>query len=31
LISFDEQLPNLGNVPDLIGVEPTVAEEFDVE
>jgi hypothetical protein len=31
LISFGEQLPDLGRVPDLIGDEPAVAEEFDVE
>ena len=31
LISFGEQLPDLGGVPELIGEEPTVAEEFDVE
>jgi len=31
LISFSEQLPDLGEVPGLIGGEPTVAEEFDVE
>ena len=31
LISFDEQLPDLGAIPDLIGTEPAVAEEFDVE
>ena len=31
LISFGEQLPDLGNVPELIGDEPAVAEEFDVE
>ena len=30
LISFDEQLPDLGEVPALIGAEPAVAEEFDV-
>ena len=30
LISFDERLPDLGEVPELIGGEPTVAEEFDV-
>jgi hypothetical protein len=30
LISFDEQLPDLGDVPALIGAEPVVAEEFDV-
>lgn len=31
LISYGEQLPDLGQVPDLIGDEPAVAEEFDVE
>jgi hypothetical protein len=31
VISFGEQLPNLGGVPALIGEEPVVAEEFDVE
>ncbi|HEY8107783.1 MAG TPA: hypothetical protein VIC70_03710 [Gaiellaceae bacterium] len=31
VISFGEQLPDLGGVPQLIGAEPTVAEEFDVE
>ena len=31
LISFGEQLPDLGEIPDLIGDEPAVAEEFDVE
>jgi hypothetical protein len=31
LISFAERLPNLGEVPELIGDEPAVAEEFDVE
>ena len=30
LISFDEQLPDLGDVQALIGGEPAVAEEFDV-
>jgi hypothetical protein len=30
LISFDEQLPDLGAVPELIGEEPAVAEEFDI-
>jgi hypothetical protein len=30
LISFDEQLPRLGDVPALIGIEPVVAEEFDI-
>ena len=31
LISFDEQLPELGAIQELIGNEPAVAEEFDVE
>jgi hypothetical protein len=31
LISYGEELPDLGNVPELIGEEPAVAEEFDVE
>jgi hypothetical protein len=31
LISFGERLPELGEVPELIGDEPAVAEEFDVE
>jgi hypothetical protein len=31
LISFGDQLPDLGEVPKLIGDEPAVAEEFDVE
>ena len=30
LISFDEQLPDLGEVPGLIGEQPVIAEEFDV-
>ncbi len=30
IISFDEQLPDLGNVPALIGEEPAIAEEFDI-
>jgi hypothetical protein len=30
LISFDEVLPDLGAVPELIGEEPTIAEEFDI-
>jgi hypothetical protein len=30
LVSFGEQLPDLGKVPELIGDEPAVAEEFDV-
>ena len=31
LISFGDRLPDLGDVPGLIGEEPAVAEEFDVE
>ena len=31
LISFGDELPDLGELPRLIGVEPVVAEEFDVE
>jgi hypothetical protein len=31
IISFGDQLPDLGEVPVLIGDEPAVAEEFDVE
>jgi hypothetical protein len=30
LVSFGEQLPDLGRVPQLIGGAPRVAEEFDV-
>jgi len=30
LISYDEVLPDLGAVPELIGNKPAVAEEFDV-
>ena len=31
LVAFGEEMPDLGEVPRLIGVEPVVAEEFDVE
>jgi hypothetical protein len=31
LISFGDQLPDLGEVQELIGDEPAVVEEFDVE
>jgi hypothetical protein len=31
LISYGDELPDLGEVPCLIGKEPEVAEEFDVE
>jgi hypothetical protein len=27
----DEDLPDLGGIPQLIGVDPVIAEEFDVE
>ena len=30
VISFGEELPDLGPIPELIGAEPAVAEEFDV-
>jgi len=30
LVCVGEELPDLGGVPDLIGAEPTIAEEFDV-
>ena len=30
LISFDEQLPDLGALPELIGDAPAVADEFDI-
>jgi hypothetical protein len=30
LVSFSDELPDLGRVRDLIGEEPRVAEEFDV-
>ena len=30
LVSFGDVLPDLGDLPELIGEEPTVAEEFDV-
>jgi hypothetical protein len=30
LISFGDQLPDLGPIQELIGDEPAVAEEFDV-
>ena len=30
IISFDEQLPDLGAVPELIGEEPAIADEFDI-
>lgn len=31
LISFGDELPDLGDVQELIGAEPVVLEEFDVE
>ena len=31
LVTFGDDLPDLGEVPRLIGKEPEVAEEFDVE
>jgi hypothetical protein len=31
LIAFGDELPDLGDVPSLIGTEPDIAEEFDVE
>jgi hypothetical protein len=31
VISFGEELPDLGEVPTLIGAEPVIAEEFDLE
>jgi hypothetical protein len=31
VISFGEELPDLGHVRELIGEKPAVAEEFDVE
>ena len=31
LIAFGDEMPDLGAVPALIGKEPDVAEEFDVE
>ena len=31
LITFGDELPDLGEVPALIGAEPVIAEEFDVE
>ena len=31
LISFADELPDLGSVRDLIGRDPEVFEEFDVE
>ena len=31
LITFGPELPDFGELPRLIGTEPVVAEEFDVE
>ena len=31
LISYGDSLPDLGEIPELIGDKPAVAEEFDVE
>jgi hypothetical protein len=31
LVTFGDELPDLGELPRLIGKEPEVAEEFDVE
>jgi hypothetical protein len=31
LIAFGDELPDLGAVPQLIGADPVIAEEFDVE
>ena len=31
LIVFGDDLPDLGAIPQLIGVEPVIGEEFDVE
>jgi hypothetical protein len=31
LISFGDRVPDLGEIPELIGDEPAVAEEFDVQ
>lgn len=31
LLTFGDELPDLGEIPRLIGKEPEVAEEFDVE
>ena len=31
LLAFGDELPDLGEIPRLIGKEPDVAEEFDVE
>jgi hypothetical protein len=31
LISFGDELPDLGEILQLVGKEPDIAEEFDVE
>ena len=31
LIAFGDELPDLGEIPRLVGKDPDVAEEFDVE
>lgn len=31
LITFEDELPDLGELPHLLGVDPVIAEEFDVE
>jgi hypothetical protein len=31
VITFGEELPDLGEIPRLLGKDPEVAEEFDVE
>jgi hypothetical protein len=31
VIAFGDELPDLGEVPTLIGADPVIAEEFDVE
>jgi hypothetical protein len=31
LISFGDRLPDLREIPELIGEEPAIAEEFDVQ
>lgn len=31
VITFGEEVPDLGEVPALIGVDPVIAEEFELE
>ena len=31
LVTFADELPDLGEVPRLVGAVPVIAEEFDVE